>query len=260
MFCLKLKIDAFANYQFIQKNFTTIERLFTIEFNRDWNLTTFSGNQSYLISGLNIELPEKLKATYQREKLDFSDSFSGNRHIVNAQLNAKNVLVQTKSSYLTSNGNFSDTRFVRNQSQAKYHFKKNWIGASFRLEDNKEQLKSNNLLSNLSQRFAEYGTFIGRGDSTKVYVELGYLNRKNDSLQNNFVKRINSSKSYYLKSKLIKTEKSDLSLFINYRSLKFENPLTKNQNSLNSRVTYNDRFFKDFVRSEEHTSELQSRP
>lgn len=245
----KLKVNAFANYQFIDKNFKTIERLFSIEFNRDWNLTTFSGNQSYLISGLIIELPEKLKLTYQLENLNFSDSFSGNRHILNGVLKSNNIVIQNQSSYLTSIGSFSETRFVRNHSQIKYHFKKNWIGTGFRLEDNKERLKSNNLLSPLSQRFSEYGISIGRGDSTKVFTEVGYLKRINDSLQNNFIRSVNQSNSYYLKSKLIKTEKSDLSLFINYRTLKFENPLTKNQNSLNSRLLYNDRFFKDFVQS-----------
>jgi hypothetical protein len=245
----KWHIDAFANYQFIQKNFKTIERLFSIEFNRDWNLTSFSGNQSYLVSGLNFELPNVGKMTYQIEKLDFSDSFSGNKHILNGLFKFKNFTIQNLGSYLSSSGNFSETRFVRNQTQTKFNFKKNWIGNNFKLEDNKERLKSNNLLSNLSQRFIEYGAFIGRGDSTKVFAEIGFLNRINDSLQNNFLRRVNNSNSFYLNSKLIKTEKSDLSIFINFRTLKFENPLIKNQNSLNSRLTYIDRFFKDFVLS-----------
>ena len=245
----KWNIDAFANYQFVQKNFTAIERLFTIEFNRDWNLTTFSGNQSYLISGLNFELPNIGKLNFQTEKLDFSESFSGNRQLIKGLFKFKNITIQNLGSYLTSDGNYSKTRFVRNQTHTKFHFKTNWIGANFRLEDNKEQLKSNNLLSNLSQRFSEYGIFLGRGDSTKVFLEIGYLNRINDSLQNNFLRRVNKSNSFYLKSKLIKTDKSDLTLFVNYRILKFENPLTQNQNSLNSRFLYNDRFFKDFVQS-----------
>jgi hypothetical protein len=84
LFTKKWQVDAFGNYQFVQQNFKTIERLFNIEFNRDWNLTTFSGNQSLLINGLDFILPEKGKLTYQFEKLDFSKSFSGNRHLVNA--------------------------------------------------------------------------------------------------------------------------------------------------------------------------------
>ncbi len=249
LFSKKWNVDAFTNYQFIQKTYSTIERLFTIEFNRDWNLTTFSGNQSYFVSGLNFELPNAGKLTYQIENLNFSDSFNGNRHILNGLFKFEKLTIQNQGSFLKSDGNYSTTRFVRNQTQAKVNINKNWIGGNFRLEDNSEKLKSNNLLSNLSQRFSEYGIFVGRGDSTKVFLELGYLNRINDSLQNNFLRRVNNSNSFYLKSKLIKTEKSELSIFVNYRTLKFENPLIPKQNSLNSRLLYNDRFFKDIVQS-----------
>jgi hypothetical protein len=79
LFTKKWQIDAFGNYQYVQQNFRTIERLFTIEFNRDWNLTTFQGNQSLLVTGFEFNLPNKGKLTYQFEKLDFSKSFSGNR-------------------------------------------------------------------------------------------------------------------------------------------------------------------------------------
>ncbi len=70
LFTKKWYIDAFGNYQYVQKDFRTIERLFNIEFNRDWNLTTFQGNQSLLINGFDFILPEKGKLTYQ-----FSNSF-----------------------------------------------------------------------------------------------------------------------------------------------------------------------------------------
>jgi hypothetical protein len=115
------------------------------------------------------------------------------------------------------------------------------------LEDNKERLVATNQLSALSQRFTEYGAFVGRGDSTKVFVELGYLHRINDSLQNGFLQRVNTSQSYYLKSKLIQTDKTNLALFVNYRNLKFEEATRGNEPSLNSRLLYNDRFFKQFA-------------
>ncbi len=249
LFSKKMNIDAFGNYQFIQKNFRTIERLFAIEFNRDWNLTQFFGNQSYLISGLDFILPENGKFTYQFEKLDFSESFSGNRHVFEGFLKYKNVRFQNQGSYLKSDGTYSKSQFFRNQSQLRFHYNKNWIGLSLRIENNQEKLKETNQFSGLSQRFLEYGGSVGRGDSTKVFVELGYLNRVNDSLQSGFIKRVNQSNSYYIKSKLIQSDRRDLSIFVNYRTLQFQNPLTKNENSLNSRLLYNDRFFDNFIQS-----------
>ncbi|MFC6097130.1 hypothetical protein ACFPVY_10790 [Flavobacterium qiangtangense] len=243
----KWEIDAFGNYQFVQKEFKTIERLFTIEFDRDWNLTNPLGNQSLLITGANFNLPGKGSAKYQLEKLDFSESFSGTRHVIDGLFRFKNLMIQNSGSILKSDSNYSESTFIRNQSQARYNFKKNWIGGSFRLEDNEEKLKETNQFSALSQRFNEFGAFVGRGDSTKVYVELGYLQRSNDSLVNGFLQKVNTSNSYYLKSRLIKTDKSDLSLFVNYRNLKFEDETRKNEPSLNSRLLYNDRFFDQLI-------------
>ncbi|MFE3867293.1 hypothetical protein ACFX5E_04280 [Flavobacterium sp. LS2P90] len=260
LFSKKWNIDAFANYQFVQKDFRSVERLYTIEFDRDWNLgTTAIGNQSFLVSGLNFILNEKENSqnrgllTYQFEKLDFSKSFSGSRHILNGLLRLKNWTVQNQGSFMKSDALVSSSKFLRNQAQTRYHYNKNWIGSSLRLEDNQEKDKTTNQFSALSQRFTEYGFFAGRGDSTKVFVELGYLNRKNDSLQSrnigSVLQRVNSSHTYFLKSKLIQTNKSDLSIYINYRKLDFVDSTKKRESSLNSRMIYTDRFFNQLIQT-----------
>ena len=250
LFSKKWNVDAFANYQFIAKDFRSVERLYSIEFIRDWNLgTTAIGNQSYLVSGLNMVLPEKGNWVYQFEKLDFSEIFSGNRHILNASFNLNHWKIHSLGSFLNSDATTSSSKFLRNQTQVKYHFKKNWIGSSLKLEDNQEKDKTTNQFSALSQRFIEYGFFAGRGDSTKVFVELGYFKRANDSLQNGIIQRVNNSQTVALRSKLIQTTKSDLSLFVNYRVLDFVDAAKKNQPSLNSRMIYNDRFFNQLLQS-----------
>ena len=247
LFSKKWQIDAFGNYQFVHKDFRTIERLFNIEFNRDWNLTTFEGNQSLLVSGLNFTLPEKGKLLYQFEKLDFTKSFSGNRHIINGFFKFKNWNIQQNGSFLKSDGDYANSTFIRNQSQVRYHFKKNWIGSNLSFENNKEKIAATQQLSALSQQFIEYGAFVGRGDSTKVFVELGFLRRANDSVQNVILRRVNTSQSYYLKSKLIQTNKSDLSIYVNYRNLKYEENTLQNEPSLNSRLLYNDQYFNQLM-------------
>ncbi len=246
------KLDAFANYQFVQKEFRTIERLFTIEFDRDWNLTNPTGNQSLLITGLNLTLPTFDSVNlgsikYQFEKLDFTENFSGSRQIFEASIRFKKWDLYSSNSYLNSDGSFASSTFLRSASRVKFQHKKNWAGGTIQFEDNQEQIKATGLLSALSQRFSEYGAFVGRGDSAKVYVELGYLLRLNDSLQNGVLQRVNTSQSYYVKSKLIQTEKSDLSVFVNYRNLKFVYTERGSEPSLNSRILYNSRFFNQLI-------------
>ena len=244
----KTKIDVFANYQFIQDNFKPIERLYNIEFNRDWNITsTLLGNQSFLSSGLDFNFNNKGKALYQFENLNFGDAFSGNKHTLSGRYATKNWMIWSNSSVMKSDSELSNSSFARSQNRSSYKLGKNWVGATVNLEDNSEKLKTTNTFSALSQRFIEYGAFVGRGDSTKVFVELGFLQRQNDSLQNNRIERVNHSNSYYLKSQLIKTEKSNLSVFLNYRTLKYEAANLKDEPSLNSRILYSDRYFGQLI-------------
>ncbi|HBK82086.1 MAG TPA: hypothetical protein DDZ41_00565, partial [Flavobacterium sp.] len=243
----KTTLDAFANVQFIQQDFKTIERLFTIEFNRDWNLNTPLGNQSLIVSGLNFNFNNKGSTQYQVERLSFSENFLGTKHLLTANYKYKNLSINSNSSVMNSSGSFANSKFIRNQTKASYQFKKNWIGTSFNLEDNKERLTSTQLLSVLSQKFSEYGAFMGRGDSTKVFAEIGLIQRKNDSLQNGFLKRVNNSSSYYLNSQWIKTEKSNLTVFLKYRSLNYEDSNKKREPSINSRVLYNNRFWNQLL-------------
>jgi hypothetical protein len=238
------KIDFFANYQLVQENFKTIERLYTIEFNRDWNITSpFLGNQSFLSSGLEFNFNNKGKAIYQFENLTFGDTFSGKKHTFSGKYATKNWMLLSNSSVMKSDSEISNSSFSRSQNRSSYKLEKNWVGATLNLENNSEKLKATNTFSALSQRYLEYGAFIGRGDSTKVFVELGFLKRQNDSLQNNRIERVNHSNSYSLKSQLIKTEKSNLSVFLNYRTLKYEDKNLKDEPSLNSRILYSDRYF-----------------
>ena len=260
VFSKRWQMDAFANFQFIQNNFKSVERLYAIEFDRDWNIGSAGiGNQSLLVSGLQLELNPKPKSInkglvlYQFEKLDFSNNFSGSRHVLNGLIRIKNWTFQHQGSFLNSDGTILSSKFLRNQSQMRFHFYKNWVSSSLRLEDNQEKNKATNQFSALSQKFIEYGLYSGRGDSTKVFVELGYLRRTNDSLQSrhvgSLIQRVNSSHSFMLKSKLIQTNKSDLSLFANYRILEFVDATRKKEPTLNSRIVYTDRFFNQLIQS-----------
>lgn len=243
----RFTLDAFANYQLIQSNFQTVERLFNIEFARDWNLVNVSGNQSFLVTGLDFSFRDNGFARYQFEHLDFSGTFTGNRQVLNGMYKTKNWFFQNNSSLLKTDGNYAQTQFVRSASRVVYNYRKNWIGGVLRHENNKERLAASQLLSPLSQKFSEYGAFVGRGDSLKVFAEVGYLLRKNDSLQNGLVQRVNTSDTYYLKSRLFKTNTRDLSVFVNYRTLRYEDQSRKSLPSLNSRVLYSDSFFRQLL-------------
>jgi len=243
LFSKKTKLDAFSDFQLIQENFKSIERIFTIEFNRDWNISAISGNQSLLNTGLRWYDSKTFNALYNLEKLDFSNSFSGIKHNFSGNYTTNKWNITTKNSLLKSNASTISSQFLRSQSRAKLTFNKNWAGSGLRHENNAVKDESTQTFIQPTQKFTEMAAFIGRGDSTQVFTELGYMKRWNDSLQSGILKRVNRSDTYYLKSKLIQNQKTNLSVFVNYRHLVFtENKPT--ENALNSRILYTDSFVK----------------
>ena len=247
------RATAFANYQFIGEDFKTVERLNSIEFDRDWNSFDARGDQSLLVAGVNVLLQssDSLQlgtAEYKIEKLDYKGTFSGIRHLGSLNLAVKNFRIKGDASLLKSDSELQTSTFNRGWAVGKYHFNaKNWVGLSGRFEDNLQRNKESGLPLALSQKFTEYGALLGRGDSTAVYGEIGFLARSTDSLQNLVVQQVSKSNSFYLKSRLIQSEKTTLAAFVNYRTLKYTDPLLKNEDALNSRVIYNDRFFDQFI-------------
>jgi len=256
LYSKKWNIDAFANFQAIEANFKPVERINGIEFYRDWNVnSTTIGDQSLLGTGFTFNLipNENHKntgnITYTFQKMALSKSYSGIRNNINASFVLNKWNFQNTSSFLKSDAVETTSKFARDFSQVQYNFKKNWIGSAIRFEDNQEKNKITNQLSLQSQRFSEYGIYGGHGDSTGVYVQIGYLKRTNDSIQNGVLRRVNTSHSYNFKTTLFKTDQRDLSIFVNYRILDYTNPALKTTPSLNSRMLYNEQFFKQLVQS-----------
>ncbi len=243
----KSKLDFFANHQFIQQNFKAIERIFNIEFNRDWNLNLLQGNQSLLTAGLLFSFAQNKQITYQIEQLDFSNNFSGTKHKMIALFKTKNIKINQNTSFLQSKGAISNSKFIRNETHFQYQTKNKWAGASARLEDNQERILATQQLAPISQRFTEFGVFAAKGDSTKVFTEIGFLQRKNDSLQNGILQHVASSNTYYIKSKLIQTNTTNLAAYINYRTLNFTNNNQPTESSINARLFYNDSFFNQLI-------------
>ncbi|WP_460220652.1 hypothetical protein [Psychroserpens sp. MEBiC05023] len=240
-------LNAHADADIINKNFKTIQRLYRAEFNRDWNLENPLGNQALLTSGLELVHPKKGTASYTYEHLNYSENFNGNRHnlLANLQLNQFNIF--SNSSFLSNKSSVSASTFVRSFNRVTYNFKKQWIGTKVGLEDSEQRERDTDLLTNLSQRFKSYEVFTGYGDSTGVFVEVGYKHRVNDSLRVNEVKRVNTSNTYYLKSQILQNKNTNLGIYANFRRLKSEDDDMDDENSLNSRLNFNQKFWNNLV-------------
>ena len=137
--------------------------------------------------------------------------------------------------------------FYRSDNRLKYSYKKGWSGVNFSTEHNEKKDVALNQLDPISQKFQAYEVFTGIGDSTKVFVKLGYMHRINDSIQNNRLGKVNASDTYYLDSKWIQTQNTNLSLYANYRVFKSTNVSTSTQKSINSRLQYSQKLVNNLI-------------
>lgn len=124
---------------------------------------------------------------------------------------------------------------------------KSWVGTKLAIEDNEQIEIATQTLTPLSQKFKSYEVFLGVGDSTKVFAEIGYKNRVNDSIRNNELQKVNTSNTFYLDSRLVQNKNTNLSLYANYRTLKYTDANFDNENSINSRLQFNQKLFEQIV-------------
>ncbi|MDB9961472.1 hypothetical protein OAD62_05180 [Oceanihabitans sp.] len=248
-------LNAFADASYIQENFRTIERLYNAEFIRDWNIeqpetnqnVINNGNQILFASGLEAFHPEKGIAKYQFEYLNYSENFNGSRHILFGDLRLKKWLIHSNTSVLNAESNLNTSTFLRSYNSVIYDLKKAWVGTKLAVESNEQKDKNTDAFTALSQRFKSYEVFTGIGDSTKIFAEIGYKYRINDSLVDTNLQKVNTSNTYYLDSRILQSTNSNLSVYVNYRTLNNEDDSIDNEESLNSRMLYSQKLFKQMV-------------
>lgn len=241
----KWQVISEVDYLFIHKNFRTIQRFQSVEFNRDWNLLNPIGNQQQIGIGLTLKNKENNYFSYTFQQLKFSENFKGNKHFLNSRMKFNNTSFFVNSSFLESDSEIQESAFLRLKVGLEQRFSKTWLGASIALESNDVENKATQNLAITNHQFNEYEGYFGIGDSTKVFAKVGFNYRNNDSIRNNRFTEINNRKTFFLDSRVIQNEKTNLSIYANYRLT--ENAFKDDEKSLNSRIIYNQRLFNNFV-------------
>ena len=245
----KWKLSSDIDFEYIDKNFETVERFRNVEFSRDWNIDrifSFDKREQLFFAGsLKYKKDSTVIIDYSYENLQLGEQYSGNRNSLKAIMNIKNNSLYADGSIMTNKELLSENIFYRWYSTFVHQFSKSWIGAKVDYENNERRDPITQNLSNLSYRFSEFEGFYGIGDSTNVFIEFGYNYRKSDSLQTSELQTVNKVNTFFLKSKLIHNNNTDLSLFVNYRNI--NNLNSENESVLNSRIAYRQNIFNNFL-------------
>ena len=241
----KWKMSTAIDYSFIHQNFATEQRFDAVEFRRDWNVVNPLGNRNQISAQFILDNKQNSKYIYGFNLLNYSDTYNGIKHDFNSQTKLKNIKINSFISVLNSNSTVETNTFLRAKGKVEHSFSNSWIGGFINVETNKITTKSNQQLSKLSLQFKEYETYIGLGDSAKVYAKIGFNYRLNDSIRNNAFTKINSRKTYYINSKILQNSTTNLAVFANYRVT--NNAFSTNEKALNSKIVYGQKLFKNFI-------------
>ncbi len=240
----KWKLESNADFLYIHENFNTVQRFQAVEFNRDWNLFNPRGNQQQI--GLGLSLKNKANYTsYNFQQLEFSDNYKGLKHILRSNMKLDSTSIFINSSLLQNDSEIQDNTFLRILGRIEHSFKKSWVGAFVNMESNDGELKLNQQKVLTNHKYQEYESYFAVGDSTKVFAKIGVNYRNNDSIRDNRFTEINNRKTLYIDSKIVQSDRTNLSLYANYRIT--QNAFAADEKALNSRIVYNQRFFNNFL-------------
>lgn len=245
------------NYEYVQRNFSSIERYRSIEFERDWNRTTplILSDQHIIGAGVGLSKKELGVVGYRFNAFFEGSNYVANKHFANLNLNKKNTTLFYDASFLSSKS-MSNTNFYRHKSGISQKIRIFTIGLKDEFEQNKFSLRpssKDSLLAN-SYRFWEWQAFAQNADTTKIRYGLTYKQRTDYAVKQKVsttdLNRSAFAESYGGTFEWLQNPNSQLKLNAAFRKLQIiDSSLTvqKPDNSLVGRLEYNLRALKGFV-------------
>ena len=109
----KWLVKSNIDFDYLQQNFTSIQRIYNVEFNRDWNLVNPTGTQEFLQSELLISNKKNSEFSYKFESLKFQNSFTGYKHKFRGGIRTKNTTINAKASLLENEGTTQKGSFLK---------------------------------------------------------------------------------------------------------------------------------------------------
>jgi len=149
--------------RFIQNRFTSLDRINSVEFNRDYNITDTQTPESEELRNFNLNLipVTELNLTTSYSSLTRGSSFTSKRFDNTLILsNNKNYQVNYNFDYVTTDNSAVKTNWLRQQGSGYYSFWKLKPGVDFLAEDKKDLISGVDTLLTSSLKYYEIDPFL----------------------------------------------------------------------------------------------------
>ncbi len=243
-----------TSYEYVQRNFSQVERFRGVEFTRDWNRNSDSikGDQHLYQLTLGLEKPRIFNSLYQLSGFNEGSLYRGFKNGVNNAFSWKQSRAFYNASFLNSSLQERKTEFYRHKSMASQGIRKVTLGYLDEKENNYFYYHNKDSLLRSSYSFWEWETNLSNTDTTGNRFKLFYRERVDSRAAHNRIKEEAKARSVGFTAELNTISNHSLRTSIIYRKLNItDSTLTSNKpdNTLLSRIEYAPRFFRGFLQS-----------
>jgi hypothetical protein len=244
-----------AGYEFLQLNFSQVERFRSVEFDRDWNrnLASVVENDQHIVSAnLGFEFGKAMSTDYFFNSFIEGNSFLGMRHSLKNNYRSKFFNAGYTSSLTTTETTSGSTSFFRHKSYAAVKVKKIQFGYQDEFEHNLFRSAPSDSLQSRSYQFWEWEGNISNADTSGNYFKLFYKERLDRKA---YTQRLGDSayaQNAGFQYNLNKFRNHVLRTNLTVRKLQFLGTNQQNNkpdNNLLSRIEYSPKLWKGFFQS-----------
>ncbi len=240
------KITPFIEWNYINKNYKSAERLRSVEFARDFNLENeLSGvDQNFITAKISSSWKEKFTSQYKFDYLENTGLYKGLRNQIEAKYNTQKDEIIAQANILSTKATMQNTRFSRYMIDAKRKIgSKFWVGARVWGENNEMDDLVLNKKSELSFKWNEIQAKAGFLDSLGHKIDLTIYQRQDDSIRLNSWQNIQKSKGLIFNSTLIQKADHQLNVNFHYRKVNYQFLDTPDEDFMTGNVKWYKAFF-----------------
>lgn len=148
--------------RYIEDRFTSLDRINSIEYNRDYNISdSDSENETLREFRLNVSPFQQFRIQSMYGKIKRGNSFSSDRFLNEISLKEDmSYNITYNIDFVSSKSNFVDSDWLRQKADANYKIGKITPGFYFEAEDRKEFMLDSDSLTSLSLKFFEYKPYL----------------------------------------------------------------------------------------------------
>ena len=266
LFLLKKRVGALASnkqvsltgngsYEWVDKNFRTVERLRTVEFTRDWGLPLITNYATEQLPSVNLQLGDDKNNSVQYNFSSYlrSDGYTGYRNIITHTQSTKGWQLYDVFNLTNINMPLDKGFYLRPSvdiSKTLYKMKNYVAGASYALEHNEIRNSNADTVTPVSFAFETISAYLKSDQAKANKWAFTYFTRSNQLPDGKQLTQTDRSHNYSFQSELLQNQSHQFRLNVTYRQLFVTNSKIINQqsdNSLLGRAEYAINEWKGFI-------------